>query len=405
MRIPSLASTLLLAACAGEGSPGATTVSDSAGIRIVASDQDRPGWAREDRWTLSTNPRLQVGNVVGDPTQQLYRVTHSMRLRNGGILVANSGLGDVRLYDAMGYHTRTIQVGDPQTAGPLRAYELAVDSILVYQADGSVSVFDTLGNRAHRAALAPPGAGLEPSPAPIGIFKDGTMLFRASYPRDSTATGVGRRQVRLLRYGQDGSVLGSFGDFDDQAVLFADRGGYIFGPTGAAAAAESTIWYSGGDHFELREVAPDGRLLGVVRLNRPGTKVLQADITSYRQAATTQVAATPRENTMEATLEASTFADTFPVLDQIIVDDVGNLWVRNYQWFDLGSGKGWSVFDPEGGYLGEVSTPSILEIHEIGADFILGRMADRRGHEAVYIFGLEKPGVATPSESTGPPEP
>ena len=85
-----------------------------------------------------------------------------------------------------------------------------------------------------------------------------------------------------------------------------------------------------------------------------------------------------------------------------IVDDVGDIWVRNYQWFDLGSGKGWTVFDPEGRYLGEVTTPSILEIHQIGNDFVLGRMADRSGREAVYIFPLVKPGI-TPLPGTAPP--
>ena len=404
MRMPLIAFALLLTACSGEPSRSGTTVSDSAGIRIVANDHTRPGWAREESWTLAGNPAIQVGNVVGDPTQQLYQVAQSRRLRNGGVAVANTGLGDVRLYDARGYHVRTIDVGDPVTAGPLRVYELAADSILVYQADGSLSVFDSLGQRVRTAALAPPGDGLEPSPEPLGVFEDGTMFFRARHPRDSTASGVGRRKARLLRHGLDGELLGSLGDFDDEAVLFEDRGGYIFGPTGVAAAADSTVWYGGGDRYELREVAPDGRTLRVVRLDRPGAKVLQADISAYRQAVTYQVRLTPRESTMETTLEASTFADTFPVLDRIIVDDVGDLWVRNYQWFDLGSGKAWTVFDPQGRYLGEVTTPSILEIHQIGADFVLGRMADGRGREAVYIFALEKPAsVASSTAGDGGP--
>ena len=395
MRIPLIAFALILTACSGETSRSGATVSDSAGIMIVSNDYSRPGWRREERWTLAVNPSIQIGNVLGDPTQQLYQVAQSRRLQNGGVVVANTGLGDVRLYDARGYHVRTIDVGDPVTAGPLRVYELDADSILVYQADGSLSVFDSLGQRVGTATLAPPRDGLEPSPEPLGVFEDGTMLFRARHPRDSTASGVGRRKARLLRHGLDGELLGSLGDFDNDAVLFEDRGGYIFGPTGVAAAADSTVWYGGGDRYELREVAPDGRTLRIVRLDRPGIKVLQADVASYRRAATNQVRSTPRESTIETTLEASIFADTFPVFDRIIVDAIGDLWVRNYQWFDLGSGKNWTVFDHEGRYLGEVTTPSILEIHQIGADYVLGRMSDGRGREAVYIFVLEKPGSVT----------
>ncbi len=400
MRIPLLATAMLLAACSGDGAgAGATVFSDSAGIKIAANDNTRPDWTREKRWTLAGNPRLQVGNVLGDPTQQLYQVAHSRRLRNGGLVVASTGLGEVRFFDTGGLHVRTVQVGDPVTAGPLRVYELLGDSLLVYQVDRTLSVFDALGQRTRSSPLASPGPELEETLESLGAFKDGTLLFRASFPRDSTKQGVGRRTIRLLRYGIDGALLGSFGDFDGQAVLFEDRGAYIFGPDAAAAPADSTLWYTPGDRYEAREVAPDGRTLRIDRLDRAGIKVLQADISSYRQAATRQVQNTPRASTIEATLEASTFADTFPVIDRVIVDDVGNVWVRNYQWFDLGSGKNWTLFDPEGRFLGEITTPSILEIHQIGADFVLGRMSDGRGHEAVYIFDLIKPGAA---ETSGP---
>ena len=395
MRMPLLATALILAACSGNGADaGATVFSDSAGIRIATNDDKRPDWARQDRWTLAANPRLQVGNVLGDPTQQLYQVAHSRRLGNGGLAVASTGLGEVRVFDAAGTHVRTIQVGDPVTAGPLRVYELAGDSLLVYQADGTLSVFDPLGNRTRTSPLASPGPEFEERMDPLGAFEDGTLLFRAGFPRDSTMHGVGRRKIRLLRYGIDGAPIGSFGDFDGQAVLFEDRGAYIFGPDAAAAPGDSTIWYTGGDRYEVRQVAPDARTLRVDRLDRVGIKVLQPDISSYRQAATRQVQNSPRASTIEATLEASTFADTFPVIDKMIVDDLGNVWVRNYQWFDLGSGKSWTVFDPDGRYLGNISTPSILEIHQIGPDFVLGRMSDGRGHEAVYIYDLLKPGAA-----------
>jgi hypothetical protein len=143
-------------------------------------------------------------------------------------------------------------------------------------------------------------------------------------------------------------------------------------------------------------------VLRIVRLDRAGPPVLQADRAAYRAAVARQVEGTPRAERMEETLDSSVFADTFPVFDQVIVDDLGDIWVRGYQWFDLGSGKSWMVFDPEGRFLGEVMTPSILEIHQIGADFVLGRMADRNGREAVYIFRLEKPGSGPPPDGAAP---
>ena len=70
MRMPLIAFALILIACSGETSRSGTTVSDSAGIRIVSNDYTQPGWGRAEKWTLAANPTIQVGDVLGDPTQQ-----------------------------------------------------------------------------------------------------------------------------------------------------------------------------------------------------------------------------------------------------------------------------------------------------------------------------------------------
>ena len=402
---PPLAWALALAACGGESRSSSAVTSDSAGVTIVANDPEAPEWTVRTRWYLATNPSIQVGNIPGNAEHQLYRVAHSQRTQDGGIVVANSGFGDVRVFDSGGFYLRTLDLGATaaDSAPPMRVYPSGTDELLVYQNDASLARFRGTDASPTRARLQLPGDSLEDL-RPVGAFADGSLLFHARHPWDETRTGVGRRRARLLRYAADGSLLGTVGDLDDNAVLYADRGAYIFAPTAAIAVGDSTIWYGDGEHYELRELAPDGRLLRIVRLAREGIGVTQADRTAYRGAVTRQVQGTPRAATMEATLDSSVFADTFPVFDQIVVDDLGNLWVRNYQWFDLGSGKAWTVFDAQGRFLGEVTTPSILEVHQIGADFVLGRMQDDRGREAVYIFGLEKPSESGAEETPAQPD-
>jgi hypothetical protein len=51
------------------------------------------------------------------------------------------------------------------------------------------------------------------------------------------------------------------------------------------------------------------------------------------------------------------------------------------------------VFDAAGRFLGDVETPSRLELHDIGDDYVLGRMSDGRGAEAAYLYSLIKPQV------------
>lgn len=407
MRLSALACTLLLAACGTRPKGEATTTSDSSGVAIVANDARRPVWTRETAWTLANNPAIQVGNVRGSAEHQLFHVAHSRRLADGGIAVANTGFGDVRVFDRGGFYARTLSLGPDaaEKAPPIRVYEPSPGDLLVIQEDQSLALFRDGEARPTRSKLATPEGGLEKL-EPLGAFADGSLLFKARHPWDESRTGVGRRRARLLRYGPDGRLLGTLGDFDDNAVLFANRGAYIFAPTAFAAAGDSTVWYGEGERPELRQLTRDGRLLRVVRIDRPLRPVTAADRTAYKSAATRQVKGTTREATMPTTLDSSVFADTFPTFDEIVVDDLGDVWVRNYQWFDLGSGKSWSVFDPSGRYLGDVVTPSILEIHQIGADFVLGRMQDTAGREAVYLFRLVKPGAgpAAPAGAAAQPD-
>ena len=78
----------------------------------------------------------------------------------------------------------------------------------------------------------------------------------------------------------------------------------------------------------------------------------------------------------------------------LLADDAGHLWVREY---DLPREENpvplWTVFDPEGRVLGFVETPAGLDILQIGEDFILGRVEDEFGVEAVQVWPLERSGM------------
>ena len=395
MRRLTLSLLVLAGGCRPGGSSDALAVTDSAGVRVAQSDYDRPAWRIGDVWTLSATPRIQVGNRIGNPNQQLYQVRHAHRLPDGRIIVANTGLGDVRIFDDQGGHVTTLSmptVGDDEPVNPVQVYPLPGDSLLAVGADESLTVFGPHGQIARRAFLSVPEVGVTETFQPVGMFGDGKLLFRVDLPDDPDASGTGRRRIRLLQYAPDGSPIGVYGDFEGQALLFADRGAWIFGPSATHTIADSTIWYGTTERFELHEIAPGERTLQVFRLDRPATAVISTDRTTYSQAARGEVRGTDLEERMDTTLRQSVFADTFPAYDRILVDDVGNLWVRNYQWFDMGSGYAWSVFDPVGRFLGEVRVPSLLEIYQIGPDFVLGRMATITGREAVYEYGLLKPG-------------
>jgi hypothetical protein len=68
--------------------------------------------------------------------------------------------------------------------------------------------------------------------------------------------------------------------------------------------------------------------------------------------------------------------------------DFGHLWVRQPMVPGAGT-REWHIFDLRGNPLGRVQLPSALELHEIGADHLLGRATDSLGVEYFQRYGLD----------------
>jgi hypothetical protein len=51
----------------------------------------------------------------------------------------------------------------------------------------------------------------------------------------------------------------------------------------------------------------------------------------------------------------------------------------------------WTVFDPEGRYLGDLTVPAGFNVFEIGPDVIIGRWTDDLDVEYVRLYRIEKP--------------
>ncbi len=384
---------LLLAACEPRVTRDAVVVRVSAGVTIVDSDGNQPVWTSETAWRLAFPPRIQVGNQPYDPSQRIFGAEHTRRMPDGGIVVANRGLGDIRIFDAGGYHVQTIRiVVDPTilTGRPRRVYPMSPDSLVVYLGGGQLVLRDGEFQLQQRATVERPDGLEETELEPArDFFADHTVLFRGEVPLDPSLTGLQRTRMRLMRYGIDGRLIETFGEFDADTEIVGEEI-YVWGPSAHVAVADSTIWYAPGDRWELREIAPGGRTLRIFRIDRPMDVVMGADLSAFRVGAVRQLTDAGEANA-EAIVDGYTYAETFPAWSEILVDEVGNIWARAYRWFEMGADYPWDVFDPEGRYLGEVIVPYPLTVHEIGDDYVLGHMSDGRGGEAVYIYRLEKP--------------
>jgi hypothetical protein len=102
-----------------------------------------------------------------------------------------------------------------------------------------------------------------------------------------------------------------------------------------------------------------------------------------------QIAAVTR-GAMPARAEGEVPArETVPAFDHLITDEAGNLWVRDYL-VSPDDAPRWSVFDPQGRWLGTAETPAGMDVYQIGSDWILGRVKDDLDVEYVRLYPLEK---------------
>jgi hypothetical protein len=361
---------LALAACERAPAREAVVVTDSSGITIVDNDPDQRVWTVQTRWRLSGRPRIQIGNQPYDPDKRIYLAQNARRRSDGSVAVANYGI----------------------TGRPRRVYPLPGDSLLVYEVGGEISVWGPDLGFVRRVPLARPDAPFEGELEGAGSFADGSILFIGRLPVDESLTGIRRSTMRLMRFGADGRMVDSFGDYPDATEIMGE-GVYVWGPVGVVAAGDSTVWYSSTDAFEVREIARGGRTLRILRIDQRPPPVTEADLAAFRVAAVRQMVRERGvgDDEAKAIVDAYVHAESFPTFSQLVVDKLGNVWAQVYRWFDLGGDRMWSVFDPQGRYLGEVVTPYALTVYEIGADYVLGHMSDGRGAEAVYVYGLEKP--------------
>jgi hypothetical protein len=82
--------------------------------------------------------------------------------------------------------------------------------------------------------------------------------------------------------------------------------------------------------------------------------------------------------------------ETMPAYQDLEVDDLGNLWVKEYEP-DPDAPSRWTVVDADGHMLGEVVLPSGLNVTQIGNDFVLGIWQDELEVEHVRLYALTKP--------------
>ncbi len=384
-----------VAACqSGRGHEPVTTTTDSAGVTIVTNLG--PQWGEGEGWRLSEVPVLDLGTFDIEGPESFERVVGTRRQSSGVIVVAEGGTQELRFFDEDGGYIRTVgrQGGGPGEFESLRFLRLwQGDSLIVHDGRGPVSLFDSAGQFGRSFLLEP--ADSVRFPYPIGLLASGELVTRGFERRDGAPSGgVTRQWVPLQLFDMAGSFIGhwlrldgdemfmlSMGDngFAMATMRFGDGTRLGVGPAGVIVMPShrgELTWYPGGG--------------STVRLiarwpveNRP---VTDADWDHYIEKSTSNPRMPEHFKDMYREMPRG---KTMPIAEEIVVDDEGNVWLRDFRG-PLDTSSSLTVLSAEGELLGRMMVPFRFRPRHIGADFVLGTWEDEDDIPHVQLYMLIK---------------
>lgn len=389
-----------LAACAGPDAE-AVVSHDSAGVSIMLSNV--PAWAPGQEWRLTDTPVFTLGGIPGQRPYHFTSVRDARILETGRILVTHcSNPPEVRLYRANGSFLQSFG-GEGTIDGRcrfiLRSW-MAGDTLLVYDPTlGRLNRFDGRGNLLN---VDPVPSGAE-AIVWLDRLADGRLLGRPNSPQP---TAEGRSRARFMYSVLDPATM-AVEPFTEalgaEFVVTRTAAGepvveqVLFAPFTTAVARGTSVYLSDTRDFWIEERGADGSLLRRFGRSWKAAPIGRQFIREYRDQRVAAAGAAARIVRQE--MGRAVFAERWPAHEPtMLVDANDHLWVLH-----LPGGRGedrvWSVFTPDGRWLGEVTTPSGLRVTAIAGDRLIGVWGDPGDSQTVRIFELIKPEQATPEET------
>jgi hypothetical protein len=373
---------VLLAACGGRGEEPAFTARDSAGVHIAESR--RPAWAPGEEWTVGAQPAADV--AVG---REPFLAT---RLADGRIAVADEW--SVTLFGPRGERTGTVLRPASWPSG-IDWIGTAGDSLLVWQ-PRRLSVYTPAGTLGRE--VRPEGTQYL-APRMVGRLADGTLLLTAGH-QEPVAPGPPRRGlVAYLWTRPDGTPLGRFADFADVQRVYVDGVGAFevpFSTRTLVTLIGDEVLVAETGTFELAVLARDGTLRRVLRRPWEPLAVDRGDVEAHHAALDPRdAAANPETYAMlqrmrQARRERIPHEPVFPAFTRLLTGPDASVWAEEPRHsYDLA--PRWSVFAPDGRWLGTVAMPGQLTLQQVGDGWVLGSEPDGDGVLHARVYPLVRP--------------
>lgn len=382
IRVAARRCGLLLVTLAGCGGSA-----DAPSVRVASGELE---------WSLG-EPTLTIGRTDSLAGHPLHQVRDARRAAAGQILVADGGSNEVRVFDSAGHLlTRFGGPGEgPAEFGSLQGLWLTgSDSVLTWDARWQrLSSWSAAGGFGRTT-----GIDLDGPAVFLGPFQDRSSLVLRSPNHVRMSAGLTRTDsavvFRVTDRAQAADELITVEWQLVHAVAHPGLGGRTvytptpFDPRGLIVAGPDYFYYAWGDKWEIYKYSPAGAALDTLKRSgdnlRVTSEMLERRLEDWLATVPPELQAATRSfhNTLP-------YPQTAPVLDHLLLDDLEHLWVRHFVVpGDLAAR--WSIFGPEGNWLGEMELPVGLRPTHIGEDFLLAVVRGENNVEEVSVFPLRR---------------
>jgi hypothetical protein len=362
----------------------------------------------DSAWSVDATPIVRIGQVSGAPESQLFQVGPLARRSDGAVVVALAS--ELRFFAADGTWMRTVgRQGDgPGEYRDIESlYRIRGDSLVIWDRGTRRVTWLTPDGRFVRDARVAQEQG---ALVDVAAVLDDGRLVTARHVRMLSRSADYRRDTLSFALRSGGShgeriPLARLGDEEWHVELRTGAASVTrmpFSRRALAAASADRIYLAETDRPEIRAFAPDGTPTGVLRFPGdppPVTASLLDSLADYWHQETKAEAATmgytlperPSDEYRQETRRLSR-VPSLPSVGSLVVDDRGNLWVREYAppWRADAESSRWWVFGSDGSLRARIAIPPGLDVRCIRGDVVMGTVTDDLGVEYVEGYRLRR---------------
>jgi hypothetical protein len=353
----------------------------------------------QPRWTVEPRPTLVIASESQGAATLFNRVAHVEQLRSGEVLVVDGVTRELRFFGPDGGFRRMVG-GNGAGPGEFRS----IDGVVVD--DSSLRVFDATLARITSLDLsgavgttmlvaAPSGARQGIWSYSLGGFLDRRPVFLATgFPARNSAPPRYTDSMPQFIYDPDATAAQRIGEMAVMDAYFESpqkKGNVVFGRFSVSVVGGGRLFVTDGARFSVRAYDAGGALVRTIAREIPAQRVTDADLEEYvgfRQHYAPRVS----RSELRAILSPMPRAEFKPFISRLLVDDANNLWVEHWTvQLHLGQGT-WSVFDPSGRLLAEVTFPHRFRPSTIRGAVVAGVQLDDDGVEEIRLLRV-RPGL------------